>query len=206
MEPFVLATDRVRLTVPTVADVRRIHELCQDPEIQHWTTVPSPYRMEHAEGFVTGLVARGWKQENQFTWAIREPVDVAPGEPEPPLLGMVGLHLDDAPFPHRSGEIGYWAAPEARGRGLVTEAAGLVVDWGFDPEGLGLARAEWRAVVGNWASRRVAWKIGVRVEGEVRGLLVHRGERLDGWVGTVLPGDPREPNEPWPAGAPTGRE
>jgi RimJ/RimL family protein N-acetyltransferase len=199
MKPFVLAGDRVRLSVPTAADVDRITEICQDPVIQRWTTVPSPYRREHAEGFVMTMVPQGWARENDFTWAVRAPGDVRPGDPEPPVLGMVGIRLDDGPAGQRAGEFGFWTAPDARGRGLMTEAARLVVDFGLDPEGLGLACAVWRAEVGNWASRRVAWKLGVRVEGQVRGMLVHRDHRVDGWIGTLLPGDRREPNEPWPA-------
>jgi RimJ/RimL family protein N-acetyltransferase len=202
MQPFVLSNENVRLSIPGADDVERVFELCQDDAIQRWTTVPSPYLREHASEFATAFVPRGWESGRVLTWAIRPPGDVLPGESEPELLGMVGLHLDDTPAPHQSAELGFWMAPEARGRGLVTEAARLAVDYGLDPEGLGLARVEWRAVVGNWASRRVAWKVGVRVEGEIRGLLVHRGQRLDGWIGTVLPSDPREPNEPWPAQAP----
>ncbi|WP_130412556.1 GNAT family N-acetyltransferase [Xylanimonas ulmi] len=198
MRPFVLAGDHVRLSTPTTADVDRIHAICQDPDIQRWTTVPSPYRREHAESFVTSIVPAGWEAETAFTWAVRAPGDVLPGDPEPPVLGMVDLRLDDGAPGARSGEFGFWTAPEARGRGLMTQAARLVVDFGLDPEGLGLARAVWRAEVGNWASRRVAWRLGVRVEGQVRGMLTHRGRLVEGWIGTLLPADPREPNEPWP--------
>ncbi|PZR52501.1 N-acetyltransferase [Xylanimonas oleitrophica] len=199
MKPFVLANEHVRLSAPTEADVDAITEICQDAEIQRWTTVPSPYLREHAEGFVREYSDGGWADESALTWAVRVPGDVLPGEPEPPVLGMVGLTLDRAPEGQRSGEIGYWAAPDARGRGLLTEAVRLVVDYGLDPEGLGLARVEWRAQVGNWPSRRVAWKTGFRLEAQVRGLLLQRGERVDGWIGTLLPGDRREPGEPWPA-------
>ena len=60
----------------------------------------------------------------------------------------------------------------------------------------------WRAVVGNWPSRRVAWRAGFRIEGTLRAELVHRDRvRRDAWVGTLLRGDPRAPNEPWPAEA-----
>jgi RimJ/RimL family protein N-acetyltransferase len=204
MEPFVLANELVRLSAPGAADVERVYELCQDPETQRWVPVPSPYLRADAEAFVTGFVPRGWESGHDLNWAIRAPGDVLPGEAEPPLLGMVGIRVDGAGTSHASGEFGYWIGPTTRGQGLVTEAARLVVDYALDPEGLGLGRVEWRAVVGNWASRRVAWKLGVRVEGEVRGLLVHRGERRDGWIGTLLAGDPREPNEPWPADAPAG--
>ncbi|MEK8229155.1 GNAT family N-acetyltransferase [Oerskovia sp. M15] len=47
----------------------------------------------------------------------------------------------------------------------MTEAARIVVDWAFDDEGLGLSRMVWCAYTGNWPSRRVAWRLGFRVEG-----------------------------------------
>jgi RimJ/RimL family protein N-acetyltransferase len=195
MEPFVLATERVRLSVPTTRDVDEIARICTDPAIAEWTTVPSPYTRDDAQGFVTGMVADGWAAGTSFTWAVREP-----GEVDGPVLGMVGITCDGEPGTERMGELGYWAAPEARGRGLTTEAARVVVDWALDPEGLGLVRAHWTAYVGNWGSWRIAWKLGFRHEGTLRRWAVQRGVRRDAWVGALLPGDPREPTEPWPAG------
>jgi len=61
------------------------------------------------------------------------------------------------------------------------------LDWGFTE--LALAGVHWRAVVGNHSSRRAAEKCGFVLEGTVRGLLVHRGQRLDGWIGTLLAAD-----------------
>lgn len=203
MTPFALVGEGVRLSVPTGADIPDVLAACQDPDIQRWVTaVPVPYLQEHAEGFVQQLVPAGWAAERELCWAIREGGDLRPGEPEPPLLGMCGITLDGAPHPARSGEIGWWLTSAARGRGLAEAVTRLLLDFAFDPEGLALARVQWTAVVGNWASRRVAWKAGFRVEGEVRGMIPRRGERVDGWIGTVLPGDRREPNEPWPDDAP----
>ncbi|PJJ74378.1 RimJ/RimL family protein N-acetyltransferase [Sediminihabitans luteus] len=191
MEPFVLTGDRVRLSVPTPADVDEITRACRTPEIQRWTVVPSPYERADAVRFVDELCTQAWAQDTAYTWAVRDPGD------EASVLGMVGLHVDPATPAAPSAEIGYWLAPEARGRGLMSASVALVLDWGFDPEGLGLHRALWHAYVGNWASRRVAWRVGFRVEGTVRAHLVQRGERRDAWVGTLLAGDPREPVEPW---------
>lgn len=198
MQPFVLQNEHVRLSVPTAADVDRVTACCQDPDVAAWTVVPSPYTRQDGEDFVTGYVLDGWARGTTFTWAVR-----APGAADGPVLGMVGLGVDDAPEGQRSAEIGYWTAREARGRGLTTHAARLAVDWGLDPEGLGLARVFWQAYVGNWGSRRVAWRLGFRTEGTVRGFALQRGRRRDAWLGTLLPGDPREPVEPWPDGAPT---
>jgi RimJ/RimL family protein N-acetyltransferase len=86
-------------------------------------------------------------------------------------------------------EIGFWTAPGARGRGVMTAAARLVIRFGF--EVLHLQRVEWLALVGNDASLRVAEKLGFRLEGTLRAGLLHRGERLDGWVAGLLPGELR---------------
>ncbi|GAA1734437.1 GNAT family N-acetyltransferase [Isoptericola hypogeus] len=200
MEPFVLATDRVRLSVPTASDVDRIAEVCADPTIARWTTVPSPYTRTDAEGFVERFVTDGWRAETAFTWAVREPGDV-----DGPVLAMVGMTREGAAGTELSGELGFWCAADARGRGLITEAARIVVDWALDPEGLELAVVRWRANVGNWASRRVAWKLGFRHEGTLRRFGQQRGVLQDSWVASLVPEDPREPNEPWPADGPAAQ-
>lgn len=185
-----LSDDVVVLTPPTAGDVDAITAICQDPQIAAWTTVPHPYRREHAEGFISGLVAPGWENGTDLTWAIRDLSG---------LVGMVGL----AGVADGSAEVGYWLAPAARGRGLLTRALRLVLGVAFDPGGPELVRVSWQAYVGNWPSRRVAWRVGFRVEGTVRLHTVQRdGIRRDSWVGTILAGDPREPNEPWPDDAP----
>jgi hypothetical protein len=76
----------------------------------------------------------------------------------------------------------------------MTAALQLVCDYGFEVAGLRLIR--WRALVGNWASRRVAAKAGLVFYGAVRGLLVQRGELHDGWIATLVRDDPRVP-QPW---------
>ena len=58
----------------------------------------------------------------------------------------------------REAEIGYWTHPSARGRGLMTEACGLVVRHCFTPYaegGLGLVRLEAIVAEGNTASQQV---------------------------------------------------
>jgi RimJ/RimL family protein N-acetyltransferase len=71
----------------------------------------------------------------------------------------------------------------------MTEAARLVCRFGF--EMLGLRRIEWWARVGNEPSRRVAEKLGFTMEGTCRARLLHRGERVDAWVGGLLAGELR---------------
>ena len=185
MQPVTLRTARLELSLPTENDVDAIYAACQDELIQRFTTVPSPYERAHAEGFVD-KVAGWWDAETEATWALRH---------DGMLAGMMGLHR----LGQGSGELGYWMTPAARGRGLVVEAAQRVIDWGFSPDGLGLQRIEWRAVVDNPASHRVAQRLGFRYEGRVRSALVNgAGVRADGLIAGLLADDERAP-QVWPA-------
>jgi RimJ/RimL family protein N-acetyltransferase len=64
------------------------------------------------------------------------------------------------------GEIGYWVAPGARGRGVATRAVGLLHEWAVRE--LGLRRIEILPHAGNAASRRVAERCGYTDTGELR--------------------------------------
>ncbi|WP_280333047.1 GNAT family N-acetyltransferase [Nocardia wallacei] len=77
-----------------------------------------------------------------------------------------------------------------RGRGLVSAALGLVIDWAFTHDQQQLLH--WQAVTGNWASAKTAWRQGFRLEGCVRGLCVQpNGDVCDGWIATLHRDDPR---------------
>ena len=174
--PATLTDGRLLLRLPEPDDVPAITEACQDELTARFVPVPVPYTEEHARIFVAERPVRWRAEDGEMTWTI---VDAIDGR----LLGMVGLHARDTSMR----EIGFWAAPWARGRGVMTDAARLVLRFGFDV--LHLERIEWQALVGNDASRRVAEKLGFRMEGTRRAGLLHRGERLDGWVAGLLPGE-----------------
>jgi RimJ/RimL family protein N-acetyltransferase len=182
VEPVQLRTPRTVLSVPGPRDVDAILAACQDAEIQRYTSVPSPYLREHAEAFVAAAPTR-WRDDIEATWAIR-----VEGE----LAGMVGLH----PIGSDSPEIGFWMARAHRRRGLLTEAAGAVVDWTFSPEGAHAARIVWRAVVGNRGSARVAQALGFHYEGTLRQALSNSLGRDDAWIAGLLPTDDRS-RQPW---------
>lgn len=183
MEPVTLRTPRLDLSIPTGYDIEAIFAACQDPAIQRYTTVPSPYERHHAEGFVP-KAAHGWETGSEQTWAIRDGAALA---------GMIGLYrISDG-----AAELGYWMAPAARGRGMLVEAARAVIDWAFAHGGLALDRIEWRAVVGNVASARAGRALGFRYEGLLRAALVSPRGRDDGWVAGLLRQDDRMPHA-WP--------
>lgn len=188
-EPTVLRGARVTLVSPTAADIDRIAEVCNDPQIAAWTTVPSPYERSHADGFVGILVTNGWASGRSRTWGIR----IAATDE---LCGMIGL--DD--IREGGAEIGFWLAPAARGLGYMSEAVELALDYAFAPapEGAGLQRVEWHAFAGNAASAAVARRAGFRFEGVARLGATQRGERRDDWQAGLLRDDPRVPAGDWP--------
>ena len=182
MEPIVLHTERLELSIPTHADVDAITQAAQDPEVPRWTTLPTPYTRADAEDFI-GKATSWWESTSELTWGIR--VDGV-------WIGMIGLH---GTKPGGDAEIGFWMAKDARGFGYLTEAAARVIDFAF-AEPLSLARIQWRAIVGNIASARAARALGFRYEGITRqGLADPRG-RHDGWVAGLLATDDRAP-APW---------
>lgn len=185
MQPAILRTRRLVLSLPNRADTDAVFHACQDPDIQRFTTVPRPYVREHAEKFID-LVPRQWAEGVSTNWAIRH---------DGALAGMIGMHRLGAT--EGCGEIGYWMAAPFRGKGLLAEAATAVLDFAFAPQGLDLVRVEWRAVVGNVGSAAAARAVGFRYEGLLRQALVGPGGRDDGWVAGILRSDDRTP-VPWP--------
>ena len=168
-------------------DVPALLEQATDPLMVAWTTVPVPSSEDSARAFATKIVPDGW--ESGRAWAFA--VEAADEHGTPRFCGTVELRDEGA---HRA-EIAYGAHPWARGRGLMERACRLLLDWGFRDRRL--ETVIWWAHAGNWASRRLAWRLGFSLDGTVRRGLPQRGELLDGWVGVLLHGDPREPRTPW---------
>ncbi|MFI6108540.1 GNAT family N-acetyltransferase [Streptomyces sp. NPDC051310] len=175
MEPLALTTGRLLLRPFAPDDTDAVHAACQDPAIQRWTNVPSPYERHHAEQWTGVVVPEGWHTGRSLDFAVVTPADGA-------LVGAVGIRGEG---PVR--EVGYWTAAEHRGNGYTLEAVTALARWAFTEQGCG--RLEWRAEVGNTGSRAVAEKAGFRLEGVLRAALPHKGTLRDCWVGALLPSD-----------------
>lgn len=192
-----LLTDgTVTLRAHRAEDVAAILEQCHDPASLTWTTVPRGYTETDAEEFVE-RVARAWQEpEGNRYWAI----EVAGDDGAPRFGGTIDLRPGDA---WDWASIGFGLHPAARGRGAMARAVRLVAAHAFEtgPWGRPLARIHWRAIAGNWGSRRVAWATGFTMHGMLPG--THKnvedpgGPGLDSWHGSLAAGDPMEPRTPW---------
>lgn len=175
----------VLLRAHAESDAPAIVEQCRDAEMIRFTTVPTPeggYGEAEAYAFLEA-VRRQWESGESRHWAI-ELLPVA-GHPGTSFGGSISCS------DHGAGvaEVAFGLHPAARGRRAATAALRLVRDDAFETHGVRVLR--WRAVVGNWGSRRTAAAAGFRFDGAVRSLLNHRDELLDGWFATMTASDPR---------------
>jgi len=83
--------------------------------------------------------------------------------------------------------VGYWLLPQARGKGIVGRALGLVSQWAFDE--LGVKRIGLLADPRNVPSVRVAERAGFQREGVLRSWVDVNGERVDHVSFSLLPDD-----------------
>jgi RimJ/RimL family protein N-acetyltransferase len=180
------------LRAHTEADVDAVVELCQDPQMADRTRVPVPYTRGHAEQFVRDRADR-WRAGTELTFAIdaTRVDDPAGGGDRMCYAGNLALR----PTAGGAVEVGFALSAWARGRGIMSDALRTALRWAFDE--LDCQVVHWQAQADNWASRRVAWACGFRVEGTVRGLLESRGERHDGWIGSLVRGEQLAPCHPW---------
>lgn len=169
----------VRLRPMGEQDVPEVARICQDERIQHWTRVPAPYGEAEARDFL--------RMSSEALADGRGAHLLAVGSDEE-VLGAVGIDLDAH---DRAGTVGYWVAPAARGRGIATRAARLLVRWAF--RDLGVERCTLYAAVPNVASNEVARRVGFVHEGVMRAAFLvgpaHARYRVDANVWGMLPDD-----------------
>ena len=152
----VLETDRLTLrpTHPDLFDGIWTAVQSSLPELErwmHWAIEPDPDRTRE---YIAHAVTE-WDSGHERHFTL-----VHDGE----VCGACSLDHPDLLFARY--EIGYWMRSDLCGRGLMTEAARAVVDFGFDQ--LKAHRIELHAGTGNRPSNRVAEKLGFTREGLLR--------------------------------------
>ncbi|OFE19073.1 GCN5 family acetyltransferase [Humibacillus sp. DSM 29435] len=185
----------VTLRGHTLADAPAITEQCTDPEMLRWTTVPRGYTLDQAVARVE-QTCKDWADPfGARQWAIEIDRDGAPA-----YGGSIDLRPGATPT---TSSLGFGLHPEARGQGVMARAVRLVAAHAFsaEPWGRPVTRLHWRAVVGNWGSRRVAWATGFTFHGTLPESHVDsndpEGPALDTWQASLGRGDAMSPRHPW---------
>lgn len=148
----VIGTRRLVLRPLRASDAEAIHAYFGDDDVARWLIAPpSPYTLEHAQGYVTGAMRAADDPAGEIAFAIT----LKGG-----LIGTIGVrHRPAGDHQRHDGyNIGYWIGRAHWGEGLMTEAARGLIAHTF-----ALTRAEEiyaGAFAGNEASLRVQEKIG----------------------------------------------
>ena len=182
-----LTDGTVTLRAPSDDDIDGSVEQCQDPLSQRWTTAPVPYTRDDAKTYLRHVIPDGWETDREWGFVVEAVDDTG----TPRFAGSISLRNKD----DGRAEIAYGAHPWARGRGIMERALRLLLDWGFAERDL--QTVVWLAERGNWASRRLAWKLGFSFDGTVRGWLPLHGQHVDAWTGTLLRGEEMAPRTLW---------
>ena len=173
-----LADDLVRLRPFRSDDLRAIVAGCSDPLTQAYTRIPSPYTHEDGRAFISGAAGAAPARRDD------RPGDH--GRRRGPAARGRGGSRWTATTSCR-GEIGYWVAPEARGRGLAGRALALMSRWALTQGGL--QRLDLQAALDNAASIRAAERCGYVREGTLRRAWYRSPERTDMALFSLLPDD-----------------
>jgi len=80
------------------------------------------------------------------------------------LVGMISLHNID--YLNHKAHIGYWLDADNEGKGIVTDAVRVLIEYGFTE--LELNRIEIKAGVNNIRSRAIPERLGFTLEGVAR--------------------------------------
>jgi RimJ/RimL family protein N-acetyltransferase len=172
-----LADEIVLLRPAVEADVRPAYEATQDPLIPRYTRVPPEQTEEELRTFL--LHRDDARKAGEIL-----PLMIADARSDE-FLGTIAL-LRFA-WEERRGEIGYWLAPWARGRGVATRAVRLLSRWSLDE--LGLGRLALHTHPENGASQRVAERAGFTRDGVLRSWELRHGERNDIVAFSLIPAD-----------------
>ena len=166
------------------SDAQQLVDNCSNAEAVRWTTVPLRYTLEHADHFINAITPDGWRSGKILTFAV---ADAATDR----LLGTADLQCKHP----GAAAVGINFGEHARGTGAAEKAVRLLADYAFTQ--LNLGYLHWSAMVPNWASRKLAWKLGFTLEGRVRGQFNDRGTPAERWILSLAAGDPRTPQTAW---------
>ena len=144
-------------------------------QFMHWMT--PDYSIKHARKFLTeGILAR--KERKSLGLAI-----FRRGE----LIGSIGFVEFD--WKARKTEIGYWIDKSVEGRGIITRATRMLIDYAFDE--LDMNRIEIQCSAENVRSAAVPERLGFKLEGYLRQAEFRNGKLHDFKIYSLLAEDDR---------------
>jgi RimJ/RimL family protein N-acetyltransferase len=159
-----IRTERLLLRSIRPSDSGQITEIIHDPRVHRMLARVAPNQTKAQTLAWIASHDTGRKNNTDHVFAVVQ---------DDNLVGVAGAHRDLVNMPMN---LGYWLAPHAWGKGLITEAAGAVLSWLE-------ARGEKAFVSGHFAdnpaSGRVLQKLGFIRADRGQMFCLGRGEMVD---------------------------
>jgi ribosomal-protein-alanine N-acetyltransferase len=170
-----LIGERIILRPLKISDAKDIYTNIQDRKIAENTLrIPWPYRLKDAINFIKNS-QKSLKKRKGFIFGIEL-------KEKKEVVGVISLENID--FEHRHAEVGYWLGKKYRGKGIMTEAGKLVLNFAF--EKLKLHRVDAGVFSDNLISQKVLKKLGFKKEGVRRHWRLKFGRWKDDVMYSIL--------------------
>ncbi|MGN7864349.1 GNAT family N-acetyltransferase [Chryseobacterium sp. 22458] len=162
-----LETERLKLRRADSNDIHELFALRSDPQIMQYIPKPPAANLEEISEHLR-IIEEKISSNKLINWAITLKDDSK-------MIGTIGYyHIKPE---HYRAEIGYMLLPGYQGKGYVTEAINLVVDYGFSA--MELHSIEALIDPENIASARVLEKCGFIKEGHFKENEFYDGKFID---------------------------
>jgi ribosomal-protein-alanine N-acetyltransferase len=161
----ILETDRLLLRRLEAHDLEDVFEYASDPEVAKHTSWLAHASIEDTRQFLNHVLEL-YRNGKVAPWGVVYEGKVVG------TCGFLDWDLDSS-----RAEIGYALSSTYWGRGLMTEAVGEVISFGFRT--MRLNRIQGRCEVENMASVRVMEKVGMKQEGVLREHEYSEGRHVD---------------------------
>mgnify|MGYP001187658816 CR=1 FL=1 len=167
-----LETERLTLRRLSTDDAEDFYEYAKDPEVGPPAGWKPHESLEETKNIIQNMF------DVCYTWAIRL-------KDSDKVIGVIALEPDKHRPEAESLEIGYSLSREYWGRGIMTEAAEAVIEYGFEEMDLELIAISTSKV--NKRSQGVIKKCGFTYEGTVRKTYkIYTGELRDSMIFSIL--------------------
>lgn len=163
----ILETERLILRKVTEQDIQDIYAYSSIEEVARYVTWDRHQTIADTEAFVSFIHNR---YENQ---------EIAPWGMEYKDSGKLIGTIDFVSWSpeHHCAEIGYVLSPDHWGKGIMTEAAKAIIEFGFTK--MDLVRIQAKCFAENVGSARVMEKAGMTFEGILRKRMFMKGKFWD---------------------------
>lgn len=149
--------DETELRLPTELDAIEIYQVVREnlKHLQPWMPwATDDYSLDSARDYIKRNL-QSLAENHEFNASVVL---------NHKIVGQIGFHNLD--WANKTVSMGYWLAQSAQGKGLMTRASKVFINYAFD--GMRLNRVQINCAADNLKSRAIPERLGFKIEGTFR--------------------------------------